>query len=142
MSLSLTFQHLAQLDQHCKKCWPEEACALLVGRKGDGGNRTVNRVVLSDNIADDKTRYFEIDPGIRIKLERQLRAGDESIIGVFHSHPGGPAKPSQADEKMVIEKQLLWMIASVSNTGIIEVGAFDFSKAEKFEQVPLIKLDR
>jgi len=140
MSLSLTFQHLGQLDQHCKKCWPEEACALLVGTSKNDEDRIVNRIVLSDNIAKDKTRFFEIDPDVRIKLERQLRNVDENIVGVFHSHPGGPAKPSNADEDMVIETQFLWLIAATTVLGIEDIAAFDFSNKEKFERVPLIKL--
>ncbi|MBL4739727.1 MAG: M67 family metallopeptidase [Sneathiella sp.] len=139
MSLSLTFQHLDQLDQHCKKCWPEEACALLVGTREIGDDRIVNRVVLSDNVAVDKKRYFEIDPSVRIRLEVELRGGVEDIIGVFHSHPEGPAEPSKADERMVIETQFLWLIAATSSAGTDNIGAFEFSDEKKFKRVPLIK---
>lgn len=142
MGLHLAPRHIDDLDQHCKNCWPEEACALLVGRHEEGGDRFVHRVVLSQNVALEKTRFFEIDPGVRIKLERELRNGDDEIVGVFHSHPDGPAFPSKSDQRMVVEKQFVWLIAAVTNTGITDIGAFDFSKNDNFVTVPVITLER
>nr|WP_240953452.1 M67 family metallopeptidase [Sneathiella chinensis] len=128
---------LAALADHAAACWPEEACALLVGQEGPGGERRVLRVEVSRNIAEDRTRFFEIDPGLRIRLERELRGQEHCIIGVWHSHPGGPAAPSDADARMVIERQFIWLISAVQDGKVVETNAFSPSPTYGFDPTTL-----
>ncbi len=125
------------IEEHCGRCWPEEACALLVGTFDEQGSATVKRVFLTDNIAKDRRRFFEVDPSARIKLEKELRDTAESIVGVFHSHPGGPAAPSRSDEKMVIEREFYWLIASVDDGVMADLKAFKPLQTSGFIKVPL-----
>lgn len=98
------------LKSHSLACYPEEACALLVGRAD-----VVEEIVITANIAENPRQFFEVDPGMRIRTEKKCRDTAQSIIGVFHSHPDGKAHPSQADARMVIERHFFWLIASVLN---------------------------
>ena len=117
--MQLTLEQIDVLKAHSFACYPEEACAMLIGQ-GD----VVEDVIVADNIADDKQHFFEIDPRARIRTEKRCRETKQRIIGIFHSHPGGEAKPSQTDEKMVIERHFYWLIASVTGNGHFELGAF------------------
>ncbi len=124
MSINLSSAHYRILQQHCEECAPEEACALLIGVHFEEGDYQVTSVALSKNLAADQSRFFEIDPGLRIRLEKELRDKKENIIGVFHSHPNGPAEPSKQDERMIIERHLVWLIAAVKDREIIDLNAF------------------
>ncbi len=112
------------LDQHTRSCWPEEACALLIGDRSGIREILISRVVLSKNVAEDRKRYFEIDPRVRISLEKELRDKSEEFVGLYHSHPEGPAVPSETDESMIYEKELCWLIASCGDSGIREMKGY------------------
>lgn len=72
-----------------------EACGLLVGRIDDAGNWYVELVHPLRNIYDSPA-YFEFAP-------EDLLAADlafpDQVIGAYHSHPSGFAKPSQTDRQ-------------------------------------------
>lgn len=127
---------MEDLREHAVTCFPEEACALLVGRWVNG-KLLVRRVVKTLNIAENKLKFFEVDPSMRIKLERDLRTEQDEIIGVFHSHPNGLAKPSTSDAKMIVEKHFLWLIAAVDERGMSEIGAFEAQQEGGFQPIPL-----
>lgn len=138
MSLTISPAHIEILKAHCSQCWPEEACALLVGHKINGNEDNVTRVVLAKNVAVDRLRFFEIDPAVRIRLEKELRENEsDSIVGVFHSHPNGPASPSISDEKMVIERQFYWLIAAAEKGELVELNAYKPRAETGFSAVQL-----
>ncbi len=112
------------LDQHTRSCWPEEACALLIGERLGVEEISISRVALSENLAEDRKRYFEVDPRVRIALEKELRGRPQELVGLYHSHPEGPAAPSKTDASMIYEKELCWLIASGGDSGIVEVKGY------------------
>ncbi len=77
--------------------YPEEACGILIGRDS-GGVRTVERVVVTGNLADrNRGRRYEIDPQRVFESQRQAREEGLVVIGFFHSHPDGTTTPSARD---------------------------------------------
>lgn len=119
--LPLSTKDLAWVEARAKQAWPEEACALIVGR---GDPPEVLRLVPCTNIAEDKRRRFEVDPGERIRLEIALRGTPERIVGIWHSHPDGMARPSATDAAMVYEPDLFWLITGCSHGRQCETRAF------------------
>ena len=129
----LTQAHLDAVKHAAEAAYPNECCGLLVGRR-DGANRTVDQVVESANLASDPSTRFEIDMRLRLTLQKQLRGTGREIIGHYHSHPDGPARPSARDREQAWEPQLIWLIISVTRAGAEDVlgytyddrrGAFD-----------------
>ncbi|MEP3247204.1 MAG: M67 family metallopeptidase [Sneathiella sp.] len=137
MHLFLTPEHYENLTLHASECWPEEACALLVGSEDKMGNRTLSRAVLSKNIAMDPRRYFEVDPAVRIALEKELRGASDTLIGVFHTHPDGEPIPSQTDEQRIYEKQLSWLIAASNKQGIRSMEAYHPRHDAGFDKIQM-----
>lgn len=84
----------------------------------------VLRAVPAANVATDRRRRFEIDPAIRFKLLREVRGGNETMIGHYHSHPNHPAVPSATDLAMAFEPDLLWLIIAVTADGAGPIAAF------------------
>ncbi len=131
--MRLSQKQYDMLRMHSLSRYPEEACALIVGR----GDRA-EEIVLAPNIAENPKRFFEIDPSARIQTEKKCRHSGQTIIGVFHSHPDGEAKPSNADANMVIERNFIWLIASLNGADEFHMGAFlPFQNGAGFTPVSL-----
>ena len=46
-----------------------------------------------------------------IDAHRAMRDGGPRLIGYYHSHPRGPARPSATDRKMAAGDGMIWAIA-------------------------------
>ena len=115
-SVRLSHEQLRAIERAAEAAYPEEACGLLVGRSAPGGGYRVSAVEASVNVAEPpRTRRFEVDPKLRLRLERDLRESPDSVIGVYHSHPDGSAKPSETDISMIFEPAMVWLITAVAD---------------------------
>lgn len=77
--------------------YPHEICGLLIGSITESGWMiTEVRPVNNLNTARASDR-FELDPAAYQRIDRELRGSGHEIIGVYHSHPDAPAKPSPTD---------------------------------------------
>ena len=82
-----------------------ECCGLLLGSDG-----VVERVELTANVATEPANSFEIDPLALIAAEKQARQDGPDIVGYFHSHPNGLARPSNRDAEMAADDGRIWII--------------------------------
>lgn len=79
---------------HARADAPGECCGLLIGE-----GRRVDFAVPLSNVDSKPVSGFRIDPAEHIAVRRIVRRLTPalSIIGVYHSHPRGPAVPSPRD---------------------------------------------
>ena len=78
---------------------PREACGLLIGTRVAGEWR-VRRVLPAANIAPaPRTRRYEVAPLDLLEADRVARASGQELVGVWHSHPGRSARPSERDRR-------------------------------------------
>lgn len=114
--LVLSARQMASIASAAEAAWPAEGCGLLIGR----GRRvvTVTRVMAADNLlkAEGNDR-FELDPAVRFAAERSVRGTGERVIGHWHSHPDGSAKPSATDLAQAWEPDLIWLIIGIAADG-------------------------
>lgn len=91
-----------------------EACGALLGSMDEKGNWRVEEAYPLRNIYASNV-YFEFDPTdlLRIDLEQPGR-----MVGVYHSHPAGPAQASSTDRKNMrrvnLEQGIPWAWLIVS----------------------------
>jgi len=123
--LCLTSELQRQIKQHCAEAYPREGCGLLLGRHDVSGGYVVTEVVPSRNLSPDPDISFEIDPALIIAFQKKARSGEDKIIGHFHSHPDGEARPSDRDQEQNYAPELIWVIVSVDNGKVMNVNAFD-----------------
>lgn len=91
---------------------PQEACGFLIGHWAPAGQR-VSCAVASPNTADTPHTAFLLDPALHLRLERQLRPTGRHILGIYHSHPNGPAEPSERDRAGAeVTPGWVWLIAA------------------------------
>ncbi len=116
---------------HARARFPEECCGLLIGTLR-AGKALVMRAVPAANVAPParRKRHFEIDPGVLFTVQRALRERGtprhrEVILGYFHSHPRGNARPSGADLAGAHEPGLVTLIAAPSGkAGVVPLRAW------------------
>ena len=63
------------------------------------------------------------DPLDFVRIEGEARDRGLTLLGLFHSHPGGAAEPSDADRRGAWPGQCCW-IGALRADGSIELGAF------------------
>ena len=89
---------------------PRECCGLLEGVRRDGAF-IVQALHPARNLSADADR-FEIDPHDHIAAVKKAREAGAAIIGCYHSHPEGAARPSARDLAGAGEEDFLWLIAA------------------------------
>jgi len=107
---------LRQIMDAAEAAYPNEACGLLVGHRLPNGTVEVTRVHASANLRPQRTS-FEIDPRLWVDLSRALGKGPHQIVGLYHSHPDGPAQPSAVDLRAAWGEELVWLIVAVAGAG-------------------------
>lgn len=101
----------ARIAQDARAAFSRECCGLLEGVR-DGDAVRVTALHPSSNLAADSDR-FEIDPALQFRLLREGR----TVVGCYHSHPGGQAEPSPRDAEGAGESGFVWLIAGADGLG-------------------------
>lgn len=103
---------LNRLRDHAADCSPEEACALLLGTL-DGPSCMILDAILTEN-ADHSPVGFTVPDDQLIRSYRTAEERHLEVVGIFHSHPGSPAVPSETDAVYMRLNPVAWVIYSGS----------------------------
>ena len=97
MILSLSKDALTQIHVYGEQAYPEEGAGFLLG--ADGSERAVKTIFPLANSREDTARHnrYLITPEDYLKAELEADRLELSLIGVFHSHPDHPNRPSEFD---------------------------------------------
>jgi proteasome lid subunit RPN8/RPN11 len=97
VTLVLGTHHVAAIRQHGESDYPHEACGLM-GGKAEGDLTVVHGLVpLANERSDSARNRYLIDPEAFRRAQAKLDGEGLEIVGVYHSHPDHPAKPSEFD---------------------------------------------
>ena len=106
-----------QIEAWICQGYPYETCGLLLGRS-DGTASRVEAARQARNLVVERARdRFELDPEDFLAADREANQLGLEIVGVWHSHPDHPARPSETD------RELAWsgwsyLIVSVETGGV------------------------
>lgn len=89
--LILSKRHWQEMLDHVERQLPLEACGLLAGTQD-----RVTDVILVQNKAQSPVR-FVMDPYEQLKAFDWIESNGLELLGIFHSHPTGPATASATD---------------------------------------------
>jgi proteasome lid subunit RPN8/RPN11 len=67
---------------------------------------------------------YEMDPGELVTALRELRNTGEELVAIYHSHPHGPAHPSQTDIKRAYYPEAAHLIVSLAEPERPRTAAF------------------
>jgi proteasome lid subunit RPN8/RPN11 len=126
MKLILPRALQARIEALACDAFPAECCGLM---EGIADAEQVRVLVLhpARNVASAPDR-FEIHPEDHFAALRAARANGHAIVGCYHSHPGGMARPSETDRQGGGEENFVWLIAALAGPGgAASVAAFVYS---------------
>ena len=117
--------------EHALKDAPNECCGVLLGR-----NAVVERAVAMTSDLPSPDAYF-MNPEQQIEVFTDMAKRGEELLGIYHSHPKGPAEPSGADLQLAFHPEVAYFIISLSDAAHPEVRAFSLLSGE-FHEIPFI----
>jgi proteasome lid subunit RPN8/RPN11 len=91
---------LREIERQGQAAYPHESCGFLLGSvpESNGRPREVAGIVPACNqAAPEQSDRFLISAEELRSVERRLEGTGRAVVGVYHSHPDGPARPSVKD---------------------------------------------
>lgn len=126
---------LAQIHAHGESAYPEEGAGFLLGTE-DGEQRRVTRIFTTENAREESARHnrYLVTPEDYLQAELTAEGLGLSLIGVFHSHPDHPNRPSEFDRKWA-QPFFSYVITSVHKGQAIESQSWRLAEdRSKFEE--------
>ena len=100
MTIEIPAAILQQIEAHGEAAYPEEGAGFLLGNL-NGATKTVSAILPLTNSREDSARHnrylLTAEEYLRGEQEAMRRGLD--LLGVFHSHPDHPNRPSEFDRE-------------------------------------------
>lgn len=88
---------LERMQNEAEAGYPLEICGLLIGNI-TGQDWQISDIRPVPNLNRERAAdRFALDPAGYQAIDRELRGTGSEIVGVYHSHPDCPARPSPTD---------------------------------------------
>lgn len=103
MGLEITQQLLDQIHKHGAESYPEEGAGLMLGNP-NGDVRMIQAILPLINARENTARHnrYLLTAKDMLKGEQEATRLGLDIIGVFHSHPDHPDRPSEFDREWAL----------------------------------------
>lgn len=125
---------LDQINHHAVFIFPDECCGFLYGQEQEDGTRIISVIRQVDNAKPgDKRRRFEITPKDYMQAEEFALENNLSLLGIYHSHPGHPAIPSEHD-RVAAQPYFSYVIISVVQGNIDHTRSWRLNDDSRFEE--------
>ncbi len=122
MTVELSSDVVNALLAEAARAAPGECCGILLGE----GMR-IAAVLPAANVHPEPLTHFEIDPRVLIDCHRSERAGAHRVIGYYHSHPNGRARPSATDLASASRDGRVWAIVAAGDVSFWRDGEAGFT---------------
>jgi proteasome lid subunit RPN8/RPN11 len=111
---------MKQIHAHGESVYPEEGAGLLLGRTNKEQKQVVNILKLT-NARDSSSRHnrYLLTPEDYLHGENEAVRLGLDVLGVFHSHPDHPNRPSEFDREWAMP-WFSYVITSVHNGQAVE----------------------
>lgn len=125
----------AELEGWIAEGYPHETCGLVIGTQAADGVR-VHRVVQAANLNTARARdRYELDPQAMVAADAAARREGLDVVGIWHSHPDHPARPSETDRSKAWEGWS-YLIISVTDAGVADLRSWRLA-GEAFTEEPV-----
>ena len=108
--LLLPSSMLEEIEQYCRADPSLERCGLIGGR----GELACSFYPVK-NIAQDAAHNYFVDPHDQLDAFRTMRANQQELLGIVHSHPSSAAEPSPTDANLAAYPGVAYLIVSLLN---------------------------
>ncbi len=135
--------HTSALYQHLQTVYPAEGCGIVLGVWEETGARVMETIAtanvwMPDSMADTHSIHdrYEISPQEMLAAMKLARSKQWEIIGIYHSHPDHPARPSMCDRDLAWS-QYIYVIVSIAQGTAAEMTAWQLDESGEFRSIPI-----
>jgi proteasome lid subunit RPN8/RPN11 len=103
MKIMVPRELLEEIHAHGEESYPEEGAGLLLGEH-EKDQREVKSILPLTNAREQAERHhrYLLTAEDMVYGEEVAEKRDQSIVGIFHSHPDHPDRPSEFDREWAI----------------------------------------
>jgi proteasome lid subunit RPN8/RPN11 len=133
-----TTLYLSEPERQRVRSWgesgyPLETCGLLVGRQENGEIR-VSYVTSARNLNSERAHdRYELSAEDFLRTDREARAAGLEILGVWHTHPDQPARPSETDRRQAWP-EWSYVILSIEAGRLVDLRSWRLSDKQFIEE--------
>ena len=88
---------LDAIRQHGSDAYPEEGCGFLLGTVTDGENHVTALHRATNRHVENRERRYELTADDYRDADTAAQTQGLDVVGIYHSHPDHPARPSETD---------------------------------------------
>ena len=133
MTLALSAELRALLERWVRTGYPHETCGLLIGERGSECV-IIERVVQAKNLNRERAHdRYELDPLDFLAADTEARDLRLEVLGVWHSHPDHPARPSETD-RAAAWPDWSYVILSGTRDGVQDVRSWRLNGNHEFDE--------
>ncbi len=111
-------QMVEEMVAHAREEAPNECCGMIGG--ADGSATTVYRSI---NAEASPLRY-SLDASDQFRIMQEIEKRGEELVGIYHSHTGSAAYPSQTDVNLAAYPDAVYVIVSLEDPQNPDVRGF------------------
>ena len=136
--IRITAALIREVYVHAEASYPHECCGLLIGAT-DGQTRVARAFRKCRNLNTERAHdRYEMDPLCMLQAQREFESSPWDIVGIYHSHPDHPSRPSQTDTDRAWP-DWSYMIVSVEKGTVASAQSWVLNEGEKrFYEEPLV----
>ncbi len=132
LELTLRPKAFNTILEDARRAYPNECCGFLYGIQGT--ERVVSEALSVRNTKEgDQRRRFEVSPRDYMRAEKYADDNGLQLLGVYHSHPDHPARPSEHDRKQAMP-WFSYVIVSVDAGKPVDLRSWQLNRDAQFEE--------
>lgn len=131
--IQVSISALEEMHRHALADFPNECVGFFYGALEGEIKKVSEYAPLENSKEGDQRRRFEVSPLDYMKAERYALTEKIDLLGIFHSHPLHPAKPSVHDLKQAVPF-FSYIISSVNETAVVDTTSWQLNEDNQFEQ--------
>jgi len=97
MALKLERDFIDRIREHARRSYPEECCGFLFGTSEDDSKVVREVHELANSSGENRARRYVVRPEEFRNAEVWAKGKGLLVLGLYHSHPDHPSRPSQFD---------------------------------------------
>jgi proteasome lid subunit RPN8/RPN11 len=132
-TLHLPSSSRASLESWAHAAYPHEGCGLLIGERA-ADEHTIHNVTRANNLNVERAHdRYELDPKDLLDADIAARAQGLEVLGVWHTHPDHPARPSETD-RQAAWPEWSYVILEVRREGVRDLRSWRLNDAQTFDE--------
>jgi proteasome lid subunit RPN8/RPN11 len=88
-----------EIRREGERTYPEECCGALLGRAENGSKSVLLARPFPNGHPGERARRYLVGPEDYREAEAWARSRGLDVVGIYHSHPDHPARPSEVDRE-------------------------------------------